>query len=107
MHEASPRVNGCLDLRSRPRDRHPLLAAVIDRSRLTRAERPALPFELIHEAVLNALVHRDYDLTGATCHLTVTADTITVRSPGAPLPPITVEQLQAFSAPMSNPNEQR
>jgi ATP-dependent DNA helicase RecG len=80
------------------------LPNVIDRSRMTRQDRPALPFELVREAVINALVHRDYDLTGATCHLTVTPDTITVRSPGAPLPPITMEQLQAFTAPMYNRN---
>ena len=82
----------------------PKLPNVIDRSRMTREERPALPFELVREAVINALVHRDYDLTGATCHLVVTADTVTVRSPGAPLAPITVEQMQAFTAPMYNRN---
>jgi ATP-dependent DNA helicase RecG len=82
----------------------PKLPNVIDRSRMTREERPALPFELVREAVINALVHRDYDLTGATCHLVVTADTVTVRSPGAPLLPITVEQMQAFTAPMYNRN---
>ena len=82
----------------------PKLPNVIDRSRMTRAERPALPFELVREAVINALVHRDYDLTGATCHLVVTADTVTVRSPGAPLLPITVKQMQAFTAPMYNRN---
>lgn len=82
----------------------PRLPNVIDRSRMTREERPALPFELVREAVINALVHRDYDQTGATCHLVVTADTVTVRSPGAPLAPITVEQMQAFTAPMYNRN---
>lgn len=82
----------------------PKLPNVIDRSRMTRKERPALPFDLVREAVINALVHRDYDLTGATCHLVVTADTVTVRSPGAPLAPITVEQMQAFTAPMYNRN---
>jgi ATP-dependent DNA helicase RecG len=82
----------------------PKLPNVIDRSRMTREERPALPFELIREAIINALVHRDYDLTGATCHLMVTADTVTVRSPGAPLIPVTVEQMQAFTAPMYNRN---
>ena len=63
----------------------PKLPNVIDRSRMTRTARSVVPFELVREAVINALVHRDYDLTGATCHLVVTADTITVRSPGAPL----------------------
>ena len=82
----------------------PKLPQVIDRSRMTRGERPALPFELVREAVINALVHRDYDLTGATCHLVVTGDTVTVRSPGAPLPPVTVQQMQAFTAPMYNRN---
>jgi ATP-dependent DNA helicase RecG len=82
----------------------PKLPNVIDRSRMTREERPALPFDLVREAVINALVHRDYDLTGATCHLVVTADTVTVRSPGAPLFPITLEQMQAFTAPMYNRN---
>jgi ATP-dependent DNA helicase RecG len=82
----------------------PKLPNVIDRSRMTREDRPALPFELIREAVINGLVHRDYDLTGATCHLVVTADTVTVRSPGAPLAPVTVEQMQAFTAPMYNRN---
>lgn len=82
----------------------PKLPNVIDRSRMTRAEREALPFEIVREAVVNALVHRDYDLTGATCHLVVTADTVTVRSPGAPLLPITLEQMQDFTAPMYNRN---
>ncbi len=48
--------------------------------------------------------HRDHDLTGASCHLVVTAGTVVVRSPGAPLPPVTVEQMQAFTAPMYNRN---
>lgn len=82
----------------------PKLPNVIDRNRMTREERPVLPFELVREAVINALVHRDYDLTGATCHLVVTTDTVTVRSPGAPLLPVTVEQMQAFTAPMYNRN---
>ena len=34
----------------------------------------------------------------------VTSDAVTVRSPGAPLAPITVAQMQAFTAPMYNRN---
>lgn len=83
------------------RDKLPLTA---DRSRMYREDAPDVPFELVREAVINALVHRDYDIEGATCHLAVTPDTITIRSPGLPPPPVNLEQLQSFSAPMLNRN---
>ncbi len=82
----------------------PKLPNVIDRNHMVHAKIPALPFELIRESVNNALVHRDYDFTGATCHLVVSADTVRVRSPGEPLAPVTTEQLQDFTAPMYNRN---
>lgn len=80
------------------------LPNVIDRSRMQRKEVPPLPFEMVREAVTNALIHRDYDIRQAKCQLVITADTITVRSPGGPLSPITLEQLQAFNAPMLSRN---
>jgi ATP-dependent DNA helicase RecG len=61
-------------------------------------------FELTREGIVNALVHRDYGILGAKCQLTVTAETITVKSPGPPLAPITLEQLQFFTAPMLSRN---
>jgi ATP-dependent DNA helicase RecG len=82
----------------------PKLPNVIDRSQMTHGQIAALPFELIRESVNNALIHRNYDLTGATCHLVVSANTVLVRSPGEPLAPVTTEQLQAFTAPMYNRN---
>lgn len=80
------------------------LPNVIDRSRMQHQQVPAAPFELIREAVVNALVHRDYDIEGAKCQIEITSDTITVMSPGGPLPPITLEQLRSFSAPMLSRN---
>lgn len=80
------------------------LPNVIDRSSVRRKKVPPTPFEMIREAVVNALIHRDYDIRQAKCQLVVTADTITVKSPGGPLPPITLEQLQAFNAPMLSRN---
>lgn len=80
------------------------LPNIVDRSKMRREERPALPFEMVREAVVNALIHRDYDIEGGKCQLVVTEDTITVRSPGKPPPPITVEQLQKFTAPMLSRN---
>ena len=80
------------------------LPFVSDRSHMTRQEIPALPFEVLREAVINALLHRDYEVRGATCHVVVSADTITVRSPGPPPTPVSLEQLQALQAPMLNRN---
>jgi ATP-dependent DNA helicase RecG len=80
------------------------LPNVFDRNQMQREERPALPFEMIREAVVNALIHRDYGIEGAKCRLAVDADTVIVRSPGRPIPPITLEQMQNFSAPMLSRN---
>ena len=80
------------------------LPNVIDRSQMTRREKPALPYDMVREAIINALVHRDYDLEGAACHIFVKPDRVQIRSPGEPLSPVTIEQLQSFTAPMYNRN---
>ena len=80
------------------------LPDTLDRGQMRRRQGPDL--ELIREAVVNALVHRDYALTGAKCQLIITQDTITVMSPGGPVAPITLSQLQAFDAPMLSRNPQ-
>jgi len=80
------------------------LPNVFERSRMQREDRPPLPFEMLREAVVNALIHRDYDIEGCKCQVIVNEDTVTVRSPGKPLPPITIEQLQSFTAPMLSRN---
>jgi len=80
------------------------LPNVFSRNKMQREERPALPFEMVREGVVNALIHRDYEISGAKCQVIVTEDTIMVRSPGMPPPPITLEQLQSFSAPMLSRN---
>jgi ATP-dependent DNA helicase RecG len=83
-----------------------VLPSTIDRSRMQRKEGVDLPFEMIREAVVNALVHRDYGLEGQKCQLVLDADTITVKSPGGPIDPITLDQLKTFSAPMKSRNPQ-
>ena len=80
------------------------LPNVFDRGRMHRQERPALPFEMVREGVSNALIHRDYSIEGAKCQIVVTEDTVTLQSPGEPPSPITLEQLQDFSAPMLSRN---
>lgn len=83
---------------------HKVLPSTLDRSQMERREQVDLPFEMIREAVVNALIHRDYDLTGQKCQLVVNADTIKIMSPGGPITPITLEQLRSFSAPMKSRN---
>jgi ATP-dependent DNA helicase RecG len=80
------------------------LPNVIDRSEARRREINEAFFELVREGIVNALVHRDYGIEGAKCQLMVTPDTLVVKSPGGPITPITLEQLQSFSAPMLSRN---
>ena len=55
---------------------------------------PEYPQEVLREAVVNALAHRDYHLTGATVDITVWDDRVEVQSPG-PLPGhITVDNMR-------------
>jgi len=80
------------------------LPNVVDRTRVRRESRPDIPEILLREAIVNALLHRDYNLSGTICHLIVDPDTMTIRSPGVPPPPITMEQLQSFTAPRRSRN---
>ncbi len=56
-----------------------------------RLEYPSLPWQ---EALVNAVAHRDYSLTGASTEVWMFDDRIEVRSPGMLPAPITVEQLR-------------
>jgi ATP-dependent DNA helicase RecG len=76
----------------------------IDRSGPQRKESTDKFYELVREGIVNALVHRNYDITGAKCQLVVTPETIIIKSPGSTVEPITLAQLQAFTAPMLSRN---
>lgn len=81
-----------------------VLALTSDRNRMERVDTPDVPMELIREAVVNALIHRDYDIEGAKCQLEIDENQIVVKSPGEPVNPITLEQIKAFDAPMLSRN---
>lgn len=81
-----------------------ILPSTLDRSRMERREQVDLPFEMIREAVVNALIHRDYDIAGQKCQLVVTPETIIIKSPGGPISPITLDQMRSFTAPMRSRN---
>jgi len=57
-------------------------------------ERLEYPTFAWQEALVNAVAHRDYALSGAGIEVWMFDDHISVRSPGAPPPPVTLEQLR-------------
>lgn len=54
--------------------------------------------DVIREAVVNAIVHRDYNIEGATNYLCIDPEKIIVRSPGSVALPVTIEDLKEFKA---------
>lgn len=75
-----------------------------DTSRFKRIDVPDFPIEVLREAIVNALVHRDYEIEGAKCEIKVDENKIIVASPGKPLPAITLEELNTFEAPSLSRN---
>jgi ATP-dependent DNA helicase RecG len=57
-------------------------------------ERLEYPTFAWQEALVNAVAHRDYSLSGACIEVWMFDDHISVRSPGAPPEPVTLEQLR-------------
>ena len=59
-----------------------------------RVERPAYPPDVVREVLVNALVHRDYLLTGTDVEVSVFSDRLEVVSPGRLPNGVTVEAMQ-------------
>lgn len=75
-----------------------VLPASIDRTQFKAKQVPSFPIEVVREAVINAITHRDYTKDGAKVQLDIFYDRIVVRSPGKPVPPITIEAMNSFTA---------
>lgn len=75
-----------------------------DTSEFKRKDVPDFPINVLREAIVNALVHRDYEIEGAKCEIKIDNDKIIVTSPGEPLPAISLEQLNTFEAPSLSRN---
>jgi len=69
-----------------------------DRSRFKAEKVPFFPTSVVREAIVNAIIHRDYDNDMAKVQLEITPEKIVVKSPGKPVPPITLEAMQNFTA---------
>lgn len=59
-----------------------------------RVRLPEYPEVALREAVLNALAHRDYSISGTTVDLVVWDDRVEITSPGELPAPITVENMR-------------
>ena len=66
---------------------------------LVREDRHLLPRAAIREALVNAVIHRDYAITGSTTFLEVFAGRVDVTSPGALPNHMTVAQVRAGANP--------
>ena len=68
---------------------------------LYRQITPFIPEEVLREALVNAVIHRDYALTGSQVLLEVFSDRIVVTSPGTLPNHVTVEQARSGGVPRS------
>ena len=64
-----------------------------------RIDMPEYPLEALREAVVNAVVHRDYSLEGETVRIFFYTDRVEVHSPGLLPPGVTLADLVQMRAP--------
>lgn len=60
-----------------------------------RAEKPAYPRDVLREGIVNALIHRDYLLTGTDVELSLYGDRLEIISPGRLPNGVTPERMRA------------
>ncbi len=68
--------------------------------RVQQEDRPQYPRVAFHEAIVNAVAHRDYSLEGARILLYIFDDRIEIRSPGTLPNSVTLDNIRAhYSKP--------
>lgn len=68
---------------------------------VVREDRPLLPQRALREAIVNAVIHRDYTITGSKTMVDVFVDRIEVTSPGALPNGMTVDKVRRGGRPRS------
>jgi len=76
----------------------------IDRSKAKRETATDFPMEVLREVVANAIIHRDYSITEATNYIHIGPEKIIVRSPGMPMPPLTIDDIRTMDLPSVSRN---
>jgi ATP-dependent DNA helicase RecG len=80
------------------------LKLTIDRSKAKRETVPDFPIEILREVIANAIIHRDYSITQATNYIYISSEKIIVRSPGKPMPPLTIDDMRTMDLPSISRN---
>lgn len=80
-------------------------STIIDPNTAERADRPEYPIEAIREAVLNALIHRDYShfTEGTPIQIDFFEDRLEIHSPGGLYGRMTIEDLGKSRPDLRNP----
>ena len=60
-----------------------------------RIDKPVYPEEVIRETIVNAIVHRDYTISGTDIELSIYSDRLEVISPGRLPNTVTIERMKA------------
>ena len=95
-------AKGCLDDQAqRALDWMEVLGRTETYDSVFRQERPLIPQKVLREALVNAVAHRDYALTGASVMLEVFSDRIEVTSPGTLPNHMTADSVINSSLPRS------
>lgn len=76
----------------------------MSRDTMERKDDFKLPFDMVRESIINAIVHRDYEIEGAKCQVDISKDEIIIRSPGLPLPQNSIEDFNNFKVSMLSRN---
>lgn len=74
----------------------------ISRSGFQRIERHDIPYRALLEVIMNAIVHRDYNIANSRIMVDVDYEKVVVSSPGIPLAPI--EKFRSFSVAPNSRN---
>ncbi|MBL0911476.1 MAG: hypothetical protein IBJ09_03810 [Bacteroidia bacterium] len=81
-----------------------VLHSEVIRNKFRRSFDLTFPLEPLREAVINAIIHRDYELLGAKIFIEIDDTRIVIKSPGQPVSPVTLEEVTDFRAPSLNRN---
>lgn len=80
------------------------LKLTIDRTSAKRSSTADFPLDILREAIANAIIHRDYSITSSTNYLFINKDKIVIKSPGLPMPPLTLDDIRTLDLPSISRN---